>query len=54
MKGGMGLKDNTQASPVKSINTMSQKYDMGRCKKYSDGTKGYPASASQDSKMKGM
>lgn len=46
------LKDNTQASPVKSIKTDSQKYDRGRCRYYSDGSKGYPAQASQDDKKK--
>ena len=43
--GGFNLKDNTQASSVKPINTMSQKYDMGKMKKYSDGSKGYPSQA---------
>jgi len=47
---GFNLKDNTQASPVKGINTMSQKYDMGKCKYYTDGTKGYPAEAVQGDK----
>jgi len=47
---GFNLKDNTQASPVKSIDTMSQKYDMGRMKPYKDGSKGYPAQAVQDGK----
>ena len=44
-KGGMNIKDNTQASPVKSINTNSEQYDLGRVKKYSAGSKGYPSSA---------
>lgn len=42
---GFNLKDNTQASAVKGIKTMAQKYDMGRMKKYSDGSKGYPSQA---------
>ena len=44
-KGGMNIKDNTQASPVKSINTNSEQYDLGRVKKYSASSKGYPSSA---------
>lgn len=50
--GSSNLKDNTQASPVKGINTDSQKYDMGRCKYNSVGTQGYPSQASQQDKMK--
>jgi len=47
---GMSLKDNTQASAVKSIPTVSsEKYDVGRIKNYSAGTKGYPAKALKDS-----
>jgi len=42
---GISIKDNTQASPVKSVNTNSEQYDLGRIKKYSAGTKGYPSSA---------
>ena len=42
---GMNLKDNTQASPVKEVSANSQKYDMGRCKKYTNGSKGYPSQA---------
>jgi hypothetical protein len=42
---GMNLKDNTQASPVKSINTNSEQYDVSRIKKYSAGSKGYPSQA---------
>jgi len=42
---GFNLKDNTQASPVKSINTNSEKYDLGKIQKYSAGTKGYPSKA---------
>jgi len=50
--GGFNLQDNTQASPVKSIPTMSEKYDMGKMKYHSDGTKGYPSEAIQGNKMK--
>jgi len=46
---GMGLKDNTQASAVKSVPSNSEKYDLGRIKNYSAGTKGYPAKALKDS-----
>ena len=42
---GINIKDNTQASPVKSINTNSEQYDLGRVKKYSNGSKGYPSQA---------
>jgi len=42
---GMKLKDNTQASPVKSISTNSEQYDVGKIKKYSAGSKGYPSQA---------
>ena len=42
---GMNLKDNTQASPVKSINTNSEQYDVSKIKKYSCGSKGYPSQA---------
>ena len=42
---GMSLKDNTQASPVKSIKTNSEQYDLGKIKKYSCGSKGYPSQA---------
>jgi len=45
MKGGMNLKDNTQASPVKGISTNSEQYDLGKIKKYSAGSKGYPSQA---------
>ena len=48
---GFNIKDNTQASPVKDINTMSAKYDMGRIKRYKDGTKGYPSQAVQGDKL---
>ncbi len=41
----MKLKDNTQASPVKSISTNSEQYDVGKIKKYSAGSKGYPSQA---------
>ena len=51
MKGSR-LADNTQASPVKSIPTMSEDYDMGRMKSYSCGTKGYPSQAMQEGKKK--
>jgi len=44
-KGGITIKDNTQASPVKSINTNSEQYDLGKIKKYSAGSKGYPSPA---------
>lgn len=43
--GKFDLKDNMQAGMVKKINTNSEQYDMGRIKKYSCGTKGYPAEA---------
>ena len=46
------LKDNTQASPVKSIPTMSEKYDMGKIQPYSCGSKGYPSQAMQGNKKK--
>ena len=46
---GMGLKDNTQASPVKSVNTDSEKYDMGRLQVKKCGTRGYPSQAIQGS-----
>lgn len=49
---GFSIKDNTQDSPVKDISTNSEKYDMGRCKYHSDGTKGYPSQAIQGGKMK--
>ena len=49
---GFNLKDNTQASPVKGIDTYSEKYDLGRCKYYSAGTKGYPKQAIQGDSMK--
>jgi len=42
---GFNLKDNTQASPVKSIKTNSEQYDLGKVKKYSSGSKGYPSQA---------
>ena len=42
---GMSLKDNTQASPVKSIKANSEQYDIGKIKKYSSGSKGYPSQA---------
>lgn len=42
---GFNLQDNTQASPVKGINTMSERYDLGKVKKYSCGSKGYPSQA---------
>lgn len=48
----MNLADNTQASPVKSIPTMTQDYDMGKMRYNSDGTKGYPAKAMQGNEMK--
>jgi len=44
---GFNLKDNTQASPVKGINTMAEKYDLKRMKYASEGTKGYPSQAIQ-------
>lgn len=40
-----GVKDNTHASPVKSISTEAEKADVGRIKPYSAGNKGYPAPA---------
>jgi len=48
---GMRLADNTQDSPVKSISTMTQDYDMGKMRYYSCGTKGYPSQAIQGNKM---
>jgi len=49
MKGRGGsvfnLKDGTQASEVKMVPTDSEKYDMGRVREYSCGSKGYPAEA---------
>lgn len=45
--GGMGLKDNQQASGVSSINTNSEQYDTGRIRYYSSGTRGYPQQAIQ-------
>ena len=42
---GINIKDNTQASPVKSIKTNSEQYDLGKIKKYSCGSKGYPSQA---------
>jgi len=50
--GGFDLKDNTQASKVRDISTMSQKYDMKKCKYHSDGSKGYPSQAIQENSMK--
>ena len=44
-RGVFNLKDNTQASEVKQVSTNSEKYDMGRIKEYSCGSKGYPAEA---------
>ncbi|MFO7881191.1 MAG: hypothetical protein R6U52_01470 [Kosmotogaceae bacterium] len=46
------LKDNTHSSPVKSIPTMSENYDMGKMRYYSCGTKGYPSQAMQEGKKK--
>jgi len=42
---GFGLTDNKQASPVKSIKTNSEKYDVGKIQPYSAGSKGYPSQA---------
>jgi len=42
---GFNLKDNTQASPVKSIKTNSEKYDLGKIQQHSAGSKGYPSQA---------
>lgn len=42
---GFGLKDNTQASPVKTVKANSEKYDLGRIQNYSAGSKGYPSQA---------
>ena len=39
------LKDGTQASEVKKMSTDTEKYDMGRIRPYSSGSKGYPAEA---------
>lgn len=41
------LKDNTHASKVYGIPTDSEKYDMGRMRYFSSGTRGYPAQAIQ-------
>ena len=49
---GFNLKDNTQDGTVKGIKMDSEKYDMGKCRYHSDGTKGYPAQAMQEGKMK--
>lgn len=42
---GFNLRDNTQASEVKTINTNSEQYDLGRVRKYRCGSRGYPAEA---------
>jgi len=42
---GFDLKDNAQAATVKSINTNSEQYDIGRMKKLDCGSRGYPAEA---------
>lgn len=47
-RGGDGkfdLKDNTQASEVKHVNTNSEQYDLNRVRPYSCGSKGYPSEA---------
>ena len=49
-RGAMGstfdIKDNTQEGEVRSLPTSgAEKYDMGRVKKYTCGSKGYPAEA---------
>ena len=49
---GFSIKDNTQDGVVKNISTNSEKYDMGRCKYDSVGTKGYPSQAIQGGKHK--
>lgn len=41
----LGLKDNAQASPVKSVTTDAEKYDMGRLQEKKVGTRGYPSEA---------
>jgi hypothetical protein len=43
--GSFNLRDGAQAGEVKKVPTDSEKYDMGRVKSYSCGSKGYPAEA---------
>lgn len=43
--GKFNVKDNTQEGTVHKINTNSEQYDLDRIKKYSCGSKGYPAEA---------
>jgi hypothetical protein len=42
---GFEIKDNAQAPIVRDINTNSEQYDLGRVRKYSNGSRGYPAEA---------
>lgn len=42
---GFNLTDGMQSGIVKSINTNSEQYDLGRVQKYKCGSKGYPAEA---------
>lgn len=43
--GKFNLQDNVQAPTVKTVNTNSEQYDLGRVQKYTCGSKGYPAEA---------
>jgi len=42
---GMNLKDNTQASGVRKINTNAEQYDIGRINKLKSNSQGYPSEA---------
>ena len=42
---GFNIRDNAQEGDVRSIPTNAEKYDMGRMRPYSCGSKGYPAEA---------
>jgi hypothetical protein len=46
-KGGgvFNLKDGAQEGDVRMVNTNTEQYDLSRVKKYSCGSKGYPAEA---------
>ena len=43
--GAFNLKDGEQANTVKHVSTNSEKYDMGRIKYETVGSKGYPSQA---------
>jgi hypothetical protein len=45
MGKGMSIKDNTHASDVKSINTNTEQYDLGKVKKLKSNSQGYPSEA---------